>query len=148
MKTIIALTTVLAAVFPATILAQPYCSQATYDKKCPIRKRQNFEISKDLAEYYFEAEGKTGNELKAALNAIIKDHHFNTYDCSWIAIDELDEHPDDPNSVVGIYTQVPMPKLNKNGCMINGERNKNEDNWSREHIWSKVRQPSSMTTWL
>lgn len=84
--------------------------------------------------YYSSAQGKTGDELKSALNEIISDHIEFPYTSSstdvWDILKETDRDPINPDNVILIYT----------GWSVNGEQEYNNgDGWSREHVWAKSR---------
>lgn len=86
------------------------------------------------AGYYTSAEGKSGDELKSALYNIIKGHVQYPYTSSstdvWDILKETDRDPDNPENVVGIYSNFSM-----NAAL---EYNSG-DGWSREHVWAKSR---------
>lgn len=101
--------------------------------------RQNFAVSSDLDAYYDLANGKTGSDLKAALNAIISGHYRYSYSCVWTALGELDKDDRGIDHVRGIYTQRPIPRLNRDGCTLgDGSQNTDPDAWNREHLFPKV----------
>jgi len=83
-------------------------------------------------DYYVEAEGLTGGELKAALHAIIDDHIEYPYSDggtdTWDILKQADEDPENPENVILIYT----------GRSVNAEQEYNNGNgWNREHVWAK-----------
>lgn len=78
--------------------------------------------------YYKDAIGKSGSELKQALHDIIDNHTEISYKNLWSAIKETDEDPDNSNNVVLLYTGRSQGK-NTNGSGAN--------NWNREHVWAK-----------
>lgn len=84
--------------------------------------------------YYSSAEGKSGDSLKAALYEIIKGHIEYPYTSSttdvWDILKETDRDPNNPNNVIGIYSDFSMDAA--------AEYN-NGDGWSREHVWAKSR---------
>ncbi len=81
--------------------------------------------------YYATAEGKAGDELKAALHAIIRNHHvirysggtFNTRD----ALNVLDQSPTNASLVVLVYNGSNMPAADFG--LATG--------WNREHLWAQ-----------
>ncbi|SCK11639.1 Endonuclease I [Streptomyces sp. WMMB 714] len=80
-------------------------------------------------EYYKDAEGKTGEELKTALNKIIStDATAISYDEVWDALKETDKDPDNAGNVILLYSGVSSPADNNGG---------GEDQWNREHTWAK-----------
>jgi len=90
--------------------------------------------------YYQNATGKTGNELKTSLHAIIRPHTELPYTSSdfdvWDALDEADEDPNNPNNVILIYTGRSDAKTHQDhGADENGYVDPNA--WNREHIWAK-----------
>lgn len=84
--------------------------------------------------YYDVAEGKTKEELKAALNDIIKGHTEFPYTSSstdtWDILKETDRDPANNANVIGIYSGFSM-----NGAL----EYDNAKGWSREHVWAKSR---------
>ncbi|SDG82405.1 endonuclease [Psychroflexus sediminis] len=84
------------------------------------------------AGYYSLAEGKTGEALKSSLYEIIKNHVEFPYTSSstdvWDILKETDRDPNNPNNVVGIYSNFSMTaSLEYNSG----------DGWNREHVWAK-----------
>lgn len=69
--------------------------------------------------YYDDADGKTGDELKAALHEIISGNDQLSYDETWEALEETDQDPDNENNVIQLYT----------GDSVS------EGDWNREHVW-------------
>ena len=86
------------------------------------------------AGYYDLAVGKSGEELKEALNDIIKGHMEFPYTSSgidtWDILKEADRDPDNPNNVLGIYSNFSM-----NGS----EEFAGGSGWNREHVWPQSR---------
>ncbi|MFD0931147.1 endonuclease [Psychroflexus salinarum] len=83
-------------------------------------------------DYYSPAQGKTGEELKTTLYTIIKDHVEYPYSSSstdvWDILKETDRDPNNPNNVIGIYSNFSMTaSLEYNSG----------DGWNREHVWAK-----------
>ena len=109
------------------------------DQYAVCKSRKVFPVTTDLNAYYSSAEGKSGDDLKAALNSIISGHQRYSYNCGWTALAELDKG-DAPDTVRGIYVQQDIPRLNRSGCVLaDGSRNNNPDAWNREHLFPKVR---------
>lgn len=84
--------------------------------------------SSEVEKYYGLAAGKTGKELKYALNDIIDRHNELTYMEVWDAIKELDENPDNENEVMLLYSDRTIAK---------SENGKADDEWNREHVWAR-----------
>lgn len=84
--------------------------------------------------YYDAANGKTGEQLKAALNDIISGHTTYPYSSSgtdvWDILKEADRDPNNSANVIGIYSGFSMDAA--------AEYN-NGDGWNREHVWAKSR---------
>ncbi|ADR22497.1 hypothetical protein MATR_36570 [Marivirga tractuosa] len=84
--------------------------------------------------YYDSANGKTGDQLKAALNDIISGHTTYPYSSSgidvWDILKEADKDPNNSANVIGIYSGFSMD--------ASAEYN-NGDGWNREHVWAKSR---------
>ena len=74
------------------------------------------------ADYYADAEGKTGDELKTALHDIIKGHTELTYDEVKDAMPSTDSDPNKDGNVILIYT---------------GDSRPDGGDWNREHVWAK-----------
>ncbi|MRT92175.1 endonuclease [Ancylomarina sp. 16SWW S1-10-2] len=91
-----------------------------------------------IEEYYQNATGKTGGELKTALHFIIHDHTELPYTSKdsddeynvWEALKITDEDPNNSDNILLIYTGRSEAKSNQD----NGDGG---DLWNREHIWAK-----------
>ncbi|MGH3314446.1 MAG: endonuclease I family protein [Streptomyces sp.] len=80
-------------------------------------------------EYYQDAEGKTGEELKTALHTIISTGATAiSYDQVWDALKETDQDPDNTGNVILLYTGRSQSKDSNGG---------DPDQWNREHVWAK-----------
>ena len=79
--------------------------------------------------YYDGTEGLSGEELKAALYDIIKDHIAHSYDAlrDYI-LPDTDEDPDNSDNVILLYTGWSLPKDEFGG---------DPSDWNREHVWAK-----------
>ncbi|MCT2588475.1 endonuclease [Streptomyces sp. N2-109] len=78
--------------------------------------------------YYQDAEGKSGQELKTALNGIISEQTTLSYSDVWEALRVTDRDPADAGSVILLYS----------GESRSGDRNGGDpDDWNREHVWAK-----------
>jgi predicted extracellular nuclease/endonuclease I len=83
------------------------------------------------ASYYAPAQGLGGQALRAALHGIIRGHTRHSYSTIWQILEEADEDPANPNSVIGFYTGRSIPKADR-------DRGGNTpDFWNREHLWAK-----------
>ncbi len=84
--------------------------------------------------YYSETEGKSGEELKTTLYNIIKEHIEFPYTASttdvWDILKETDRDPNNPDNVIGIYSNFSIPAAIEYN---------NGGGWSREHVWAKSR---------
>lgn len=129
-------TSALAILLAITLQVHSQCN----DDYAVCSSRQNFPVSTNLGEYYAKASGKMGNDLRTTLNSIIKGHFKYSYNCVWTALGELDKDDRDVDHVTGIYTQRPIPRLNRMGCIRTdtGTQNNDPDAWSREHLFPKV----------
>lgn len=78
--------------------------------------------------YYNDTEGKSGDELKAALNDIISGHTVYSYFFSKEIFKLSDADPDNPNNVIQVYTGFSHDNSDygSSGLQLN-----------REHVWSK-----------
>jgi endonuclease I len=79
-------------------------------------------------QYYANAIGKTGPELKAALHNIIKGHTQLSYDQVTQALKDTDEDPNNKNNVILLYTNRSQAKTTFGSS---------GDAWNREHVWAK-----------
>ncbi|MER7082239.1 Endonuclease I [Saccharopolyspora kobensis] len=80
-------------------------------------------------DYYQDAQGKTGEELKTALNGIISTGTTTlSYDQVWDALKVTDEDPNNSSNVVLLYTGRSQSKDSNGG---------DPDQWNREHVWAK-----------
>ncbi|WP_308258264.1 endonuclease [Saccharothrix obliqua] len=79
-------------------------------------------------DYYRDAAGKSGAELKTTLNRIIRTNTRLSYDQVWNALKATDEDPANPANVVLLYSGRSQSKSANGG---------NADDWNREHVWAK-----------
>ncbi|WP_020674150.1 endonuclease I family protein [Amycolatopsis nigrescens] len=79
-------------------------------------------------DYYQDALGKTGPELKAALHTIISTSDQLSYDAVWDALKATDEDPANTANVVLLYSGRSQSKDANGG---------DADDWNREHVWAK-----------
>jgi endonuclease I len=88
-----------------------------------------------VEQYYVNAEGKSGEELKTALHNIIKTQKVLPYTSSsfdvWDALKQTDEDPANSNNVILLYTGRSDSKSNTD----HGQGDPNS--WNREHVWAK-----------
>ncbi|MCD4788498.1 MAG: endonuclease [Bacteroidales bacterium] len=78
--------------------------------------------------YYDDAMGLSGDELKAALHNIIKDHTEYSYTQIKEFLKETDEDPLNTDNVILLYTGRSQNKNTFGG---------GPDDWNREHVWAK-----------
>ncbi|PWL29420.1 MAG: ribonuclease [Fluviicola sp. XM-24bin1] len=85
-------------------------------------------------DYYQGCEGLSGEELKAKLHSIIRNHKMYAYstpgrdstDC-WDILKETDRDPENPNNVILVYS----------GMSTDAEQEYNNmKGWEKEHTWS------------
>ena len=69
-----------------------------------------------------------GDELKAALHTIIKDHTEFSYGSVWNILKETDIDTLDTSRVIGIYSGFSMHADSQYVC---------GKGWNREHVWAK-----------
>lgn len=75
--------------------------------------------------YYDAADGKTGNNLKAALNTIVNAGlQLKTYGEARNILGETDQNPNNPDSIILVYR----------GTSVSGEWD-GGTTWNREHVW-------------
>lgn len=75
--------------------------------------------------YYDSAAGRSGEALRQALNAIIRNHTVMSYANTEAALKVLDEDPADTNNVYLLYAERSEPKSTFGTT----------DGWNREHLW-------------
>ncbi len=81
--------------------------------------------------YYDTATG-SGATLKSQLHEIIDDHTELSYTPGcWEALRRTDQHPTNPDAVIGLYSRNEILKVDQD----NGSGN--QDAWNREHVWAK-----------
>lgn len=89
-----------------------------------------------VEQYYQNAEGKSGEELKTTLHNIIKSQKVLGYSSGnpnvWDALKQTDEDPNNPDNLILIYTG----RSEKKSRQDDGQSN-DPDSWNREHIWAK-----------
>lgn len=79
-------------------------------------------------DYYKDALGKTGPELKTALHGIIKDADKLSYSQVWDALKVTDQDPSNSSNVILLYTGRSQSADDNGG---------DPDQWNREHVWAK-----------
>ncbi|GLW94189.1 hypothetical protein Aglo03_50050 [Actinokineospora globicatena] len=79
-------------------------------------------------DYYRAAIGKTGPQLKTALNQIIRVGDKLNYDQVWTALKATDQDPANPNNVILLYSGRSQSKSTNGG---------GANDWNREHVWAK-----------
>jgi len=110
---------IAAAIFIAPATAQGACVKVEHE---PV----------DLALYYADAVGRTGDELKGTLNQIINSHVAYSYTpCVWEILEEADEDPTNSANVIAFYTGRSIPKSRRD------TGSGDQDAWNREHVWPK-----------
>ncbi len=86
--------------------------------------------------YYASLDGKSGQELRDALQDIIANEEvvrIHPYEDVWEMLKELDQHPKNSNQVWRIYLESPTPKfLRQIGSSGVGR-------WNREHVFPRSR---------
>lgn len=78
--------------------------------------------------YYNGTDGKSGDELKTALNDIIKGHTVYSYYSSKYVFNLSDADPNNPDNVILVYTGRSNP---------NNDYGTGGDFINREHVWAK-----------
>jgi endonuclease I len=88
--------------------------------------------------YYDSAENLAGEELRAALHDIIKNHTVHSYDYAWIAFYTTDDKPN--GKVWDIYSDIPggtPPYEYSFGVDQGGVGGQEGMGYTREHSWPK-----------
>lgn len=114
------------AVVAAGALALPAAAFATGNPSTPPELRSAAVPPDDT--YYEGAVGKTGEELKTALNTIISEQKKLSYDEIWDALKTTDEDPGNASNVILVYSGRSQSKDAHGG---------GADDWNREHVWAK-----------
>ncbi|WP_067437494.1 endonuclease [Nocardioides jensenii] len=79
-------------------------------------------------DYYADALGKTGTELRTSLHTIISAQTKLSYDQVWNALKATDEDPANSANVILLYSGRSQSKSTNGG---------DPDDWNREHVWAK-----------
>ncbi|OEV08158.1 ribonuclease [Streptomyces nanshensis] len=117
------------ALIAAVVQIPASAGTATAPDKSSARAGQSSFSAADDDEYYKDAEGKTGEELKNALHGIIsKGVTKLSYDEVWDALKETDKDPDNSGNVILLYSGESESADNNGGGV---------DQWNREHTWAK-----------
>nr|WP_258396040.1 endonuclease [Streptomyces sp. Amel2xB2] len=117
------------ALIAAVVQIPASAGTATAPDKSSARAGQSSFSAADDDEYYKDAEGKTGEELKTALHGIIsKGVTKLSYDEVWDALKETDKDPDNSGNVILLYSGESESADNNGGGV---------DQWNREHTWAK-----------
>jgi len=94
-------------------------------------------------EYYIEANGKSGEDLKETIHQIIANHIVFPYTSSstdtWDILQQSDQDPDNNDNILLVYTDRSQDKGYRDGCNCysNYENGTHSDSWNREHVWPK-----------
>ncbi|MBL1212363.1 MAG: T9SS type A sorting domain-containing protein [Ignavibacteriae bacterium] len=100
----------------------------TFFAQSNFKNRSANKISDIPPGYYSGTENLTGEELKSALHAIIRNHIRRSYSQVREDLKTTDEDPNNSSNVLLLYTGWSSPKSNFGGGV---------DNWNREHVWPK-----------
>ncbi|MEH3033574.1 MAG: endonuclease [Aeromicrobium erythreum] len=79
-------------------------------------------------DYYASASGKSGEQLRDALHAIISKQSTVSYDGVWNALKNTDQDPSNSSNVILLYSQKSRSKSLNGGST---------GDWNREHVWAK-----------
>ncbi|MEU0284867.1 endonuclease [Streptomyces sp. NPDC006147] len=110
-------------------LAVPALTPATAGASAPAHEAPAAQARVAVvADYYERAEGKTGDDLRDALNTIVSDQTKLSYSAVWDALKDTDEDPANSGNVVLLYSGVSRSKS------LNGG---DTGDWNREHVWAK-----------
>lgn len=86
--------------------------------------------------YYDDLNGKSGQELRDALQEIIANEdllRIHPYEDVWEMLKELDQHPKNSNQVWRLYLESPTPKFLRQVSSSGVGR------WNREHVFPQSR---------
>ena len=81
-------------------------------------------------DYYESCSGLTGDELKAELHNIIKDHASFSYTITKSILRDADEDPNNSSNIILLYSGNSIDKFDF-------ASNFEPDFWNREHVWPK-----------
>lgn len=121
----------LSLLFGVAIVAAPTTAFAATgaDAPAPAPASRTSAQADPIDDYYKDAIGKTGPELKGSLHQIISNGATTlSYDDVWEALKATDEDPANPANVVLLYSGRSQGKDTNGG---------DADNWNREHVWAK-----------
>ena len=94
-------------------------------------------------EYYQEANGMSGEDLKQAIYQIIGNHVVFPYTSSstdtWDILQQSDQDPENNDNILLVYTERSQDKGYRDGCNCysNYENGTHNNSWNREHVWPK-----------
>ncbi|MFG2988081.1 endonuclease I family protein [Streptomyces sp. NPDC048257] len=111
----------------AALFAVPAAASAGQQRTAAPRNPATTAVD-PYADYYADAQGKTGPALKTALHDIIKTQSKVTYDGVWNALKVTDQDPANPNNVILLYSGRSQSKATNGG---------GANDWNREHVWAK-----------
>ncbi|MAU25700.1 MAG: hypothetical protein CMC34_02955 [Flavobacteriaceae bacterium] len=94
-------------------------------------------------EYYQEADGTSGEDLKQAIYQIIRNHVVFPYTSSstdtWDILEQSDQDPANNDNILLVYTDRSQDKGYRDGCNCYSdyENGTHSNSWNREHVWPK-----------
>ena len=94
-------------------------------------------------DYYQEANGQSGEDLKQTIHQIIANHVAFPYTSSstdtWDILQQSDQDPDNNDNILLVYTNRSQDKGYRDGCNCysNYENGTHSNSWNREHVWPK-----------
>ncbi|MFJ6494163.1 endonuclease [Streptomyces virginiae] len=117
-----------AALAAATLIGIPAAASAGQQGTTTAAGNPTAAATDPYADYYANAQGKTGPALKSALHDIIKAQSKVTYDGVWNALKVTDQDPANSANVILLYSGRSQSKATNGG---------GANDWNREHVWAK-----------
>lgn len=90
--------------------------------------QESDKVASSKMEYYQDANGKTRDELKTALNKIVTENHYKlTYQKAYNDLEVTDEDPDNSDNIILFYTERSHSKKVRSQF-------DSKDGWNRERM--------------
>ena len=129
------------AIFTILLISNKFFGQSSFG---PPSNPTYGNVQSDIPqEYYLEANGKSGEDLKQTIHQIIANHVAFPYTSSstdtWDILQQSDQDPDNNDNILLVYTDRSQDKGYRDGCNCysNYENGTHSDSWNREHVWPK-----------
>ena len=90
-----------------------------------------FSLNAQSENYYNNAYGLSGSELKEAISSIIDDHNSISYGAVWDAHKDLYQDPNNSNNIILFYSQASISNEDQDAIGSPGNY------FNREHLWPR-----------